>query len=367
MSKLVELCENRGDIVREEKARRGCPVLGTLCSYVPVEIVHSMGILPVRLWGRADDVDEADSLMQPFICPPVRHLMALGLEGSYDFLDGLVHCYTCDATCGLYNIWARNMRPGFFHLISLPYMDIAESRRYARAEFESFISGLEAFAGREFSPDGLQRSVDLYAGARSLISEAYRLKSSGVPLDYADVHRMSLCLHTLPLETTLPLLEDCLEEARGMEPETGGRKRILLSGSVLFDTDLVEFVESNGGTIVADDTCFGRRLVKDNPGEAPDPLDALTAYYLGRTPCASRADFPARRAALLEAVERFEVEAVMFVHQKFCDPHLSDHPFMKEVLSEAGVPSMQLELEGESFNSQIRTRVEGFLEMIGAR
>jgi len=55
------------------------------------------------------------------------------------------------------------------------------------------------------------------------------------------------------------------------------------------------------------------------------------------------------------------------VHQKFCDPHLSDLPFLKDVLGEAGVPSMQIEVEGESFNSQVRTRVEGFLEMIGVR
>jgi hypothetical protein len=32
-----------------------------------VELIHSFGILPVRIWGQADDVQTADSLLQPYI------------------------------------------------------------------------------------------------------------------------------------------------------------------------------------------------------------------------------------------------------------------------------------------------------------
>ncbi len=403
-------------------------MLGTLCSYVPVELLHSFGILPVRIWGQAENIQEADSLLQPYICPPVRHLMALGIEGRYDFLDGIVHCYTCDATCGLYNIWVRNMRPAFSHLISLPYIAIEASREYAVAEFKGFIAKLESFTGREYSPERLQRSLALYDAARSLSAEAYELKAKGVPISYVDMHYMNLGPQILPIETFLPHLEDFLETARSLKPEPAGRRRILLSGSVLSDTGLMTFVEAHGGAIVADDTCLGYRTVKDvsagmggggdriegpTAGEGAgtgaeeagksrveagrgaedpersdieggaagevgaaseevmrggdDPLTALVDHYLARTPCASRADFPARRDYLLEVLERFDIDAVIFVHQRFCDAHLSDHPFLKGILDEAGIPSMQLELEGESFNSQIRTRIEGFFEMMERR
>ncbi|RJP34468.1 MAG: 2-hydroxyacyl-CoA dehydratase [Actinobacteria bacterium] len=385
---LKELCERSGDIAREEKDKSGRPVLGTLCSYVPVELIHSFGILPLRLWGQADDVQESDTLLQPYICPPVRHLMALGLEGRYALLDGIVHSYTCDATCGLFNIWVRNLRPRFSHLISLPYMAIAASLAYARAEMESFIAALESFTGREFSAAELGRSLALYDRARSHIAEAYRLKARGVPLSYADIHYMNLGLQVLPVETALPRLEESLEAARRLEAEVSGegaagKHRILLSGSVVFDTGLVAYVEEVGGTIVADDTCLGYRLVGDTSARAgggaegdsaggmdnnhsKDPLDGLIGYYLARSPCASRADFPARRRYLLEVLEGFGIDAVVFVHQKFCDPHLSDHPFLKEVLAVTGVPSLQLELEGESFNSQVRTRIDGFFETLEA-
>jgi benzoyl-CoA reductase/2-hydroxyglutaryl-CoA dehydratase subunit BcrC/BadD/HgdB len=388
---LKELYERRDDIIQEEKEKSGRMVMGTLCSYAPVELLHSFGILPVRIWGQAENIQEADGLLQPYICPPVRHLMALGIEGRYDFLDGIVHCYTCDATCGLYNIWVRNMQPDFSHLISLPYITILESREYAKAEFENFIAKLESFTGREYSPEGLQRSLSLYDAARSLIADAYRLKAEGVPMSYVDMYYANLGMQVLPMELFLPHLEDFLEAARRMEPEPAGGRRILLSGSVTSDIGLMTFVEAHGGVIVADDTCLGYRLVKDvatveGEGEGTgkgaaardggrvevgeggnDPLANLVGYYLERTPCASRADFPARRDYLLEVLKCFDIDAVIFAHQKFCDAHLSDYPYLKGVLDEAGVPSMQLELEGESFNSQIQTRIEGFFEMIGAK
>jgi benzoyl-CoA reductase subunit C len=363
---LKELYECRIDIVREEKCKDGRLVLGTLCSYVPVELIHSFGIMPVRVWGQADNIEAADSLLQVYICPPVRHLMALGIEGHYDWLDGFVHCYTCDATCGLFNIWVRNLRPRFSHMISLPYIAIDESQEYAQAEFRSFIAKLESFTGKGFSPEELKRSLALYDAARSYIADAYRLKAKGIPLSYVNMYYMNLCLQVLPIETTLPHLEEFLKAARRMEPETTGKRRILLSGSVVSDTALMAFIEESGGEIVADDTCLGYRLVKDTSAGDGDPLVALTAYYLERTPCASRADFTARKSYLLEVLEEFNIDAVIFIHQKFCDPHLSDHPFLKEVLASVNIPSMQLELEGESFNPQVQTRLESFFEMIGA-
>ena len=104
-------------------------------------------------------------------------------------------------------------------------------------------------------------------------------------------------------------------------------------------------------------------------GEIADgpPLEALAEYYLTRPPCASRADFPSRKSYLIETLAEYDIDAVAFAHQEFCDPHLSDHPFLKKILDEAGIPNMQLELEGEGFTGQVQTRIESFLEMLETR
>ena len=361
-----ELSERHTDIIQAERSKDDSLVIGTMCSYVPVEILHSFGIIPVRIWGQAGDLREADALLQAYICPPVRHMMAMGLEGRYDFLDGIVHCYTCDATCGLYNIWVRNLQPAFSHLISLPYLSIDESGQYALAEFDVLIGELEAVTGREFSPASLERSIGLYNEERSLMREVYGLKAGGLPVSYTEIYSMNLCSQVLPVKMMVQRLQEYVEEAKEMEPHRDSSRRMLLSGSVITDVPLLEFIEGTGSTIVADDTCLGLRVLNGKIADGP-PLESLVDYYLARPPCASRADFPTRKRYLMETLDEFDIDAVIFVHQKFCDPHLSDHPFLKEVLDEAGTPSMQLELEGEGFTGQVRTRIESFFEMLETR
>lgn len=361
-----ELYERRGEIVERELSASGRLAVGTMCSYVPVEILHSFGIIPVRIWGQSKDIERADILLQQFICPPARHLMAMGLEGRYDFLDGIVHCYTCDATCGLFNIWVRNLEPGFSHLLSLPYMDIEESRDYAVAEYGALIAKLEPFTGRKYSEDDLALSIGLYAEARALAGEVYRLRALGGSMRYTDVYFLNACCQVFPVEMMIPLLKDHVSAMEAVEPAPSGRPRLLLSGSVITDVSLMSFIEDGGFDIVADDTCLGLRPLQGAPTPG-EPLESLAEYYLAGPPCSSRADFPSRRRYLLETIAAYGIDAVLFVHQKFCDPHLSDHPFLKELLDEEGIPSMQLEVDGEGFTGQVRTRVEGFFEILETR
>jgi benzoyl-CoA reductase subunit C len=361
-----ELYERRLDIVKEHKEKNGCPVIGTFCSYAPVEILHSFGIIPVRIWGESDNLNKADALLQTFICPPARHLMALGLEGHYGFLDGIVHCYTCDAVCGLYNIWVRNLKPRFSHLMSLPYMSINEASEYTMTEFGILTEKLGNFAGKKFDPESMQKSITLYNSERSLMREVYNLKKSGFRISYSDICDMNICCETLPAENFLSELRPYVETIKEKGCGSGEKLKILISGSVISDTSLVDFIEEVGGDIVADDACMGLRSLRDAIPEG-DPLQSLAGYYLSRPRCASRADFPSRKEYLLETLANFDIDAVIFIHQKFCDPHLSDHPFLKNILDGAGIPHIQIELEGDGFTGQVRTRIESFFEVLERR
>jgi benzoyl-CoA reductase subunit C len=199
------------------------------------------------------------------------------------------------------------------------------------------------------------------------MKEVYYLKKSGLTVSYADIYAMNICSQTLPVEMFLPELRKHVKTMK--EKKRGVRRKlnkILISGSVISDTSLMAFIEEVGGDIVADDACIGLRTLLDVIPEG-EPLQSLAGYYLTRPPCASRSDFPSRKARFLETLSDFDIDAVIFIHQKFCDPHLSDHPFLKKILDEAGIPHMQFELEGDGFTGQIRTRIESFFEMLERR
>jgi len=366
--RFEELHRGSDELLERELAAPGRLAVGTLCSYVPVEILHSFGVVPVRLWGRSGDVGRADALLQQFICPPVRHLAALGIEGRYGFLDGIVHCYTCDATCGLYNIWVRNMEPGFRHLVSLPYMKIDEALDYAVAEYRVLISKLESLTGTAFSTGNLAVSIELYSELRAMAREVYTLRARGARMSYAEVYHMNLCCQVLPVETMLPLLGECVSGMKRAGTAAPGRPRprVMLSGSVINESALLRLIEEVGADIVADDTCLGVRPL-GGPPPRDGTLESLAEHYLSVPPCSSRADFPARKAFLLDTVGEYGAGAVLFLHHKYCDPHLSDHPYLKGVLEEAGVPSARLEMDADGLTGQARTRIEGFIEMLETR
>ena len=363
---LKDLVYRHKEIAREEKEKNGRLVFGTLCSHVPVEILHAFDILPVRLWGEETNNERANALLPAFICPPARNIMAMGLAGHYDFLDGVIHSYTCDATCGLFNIWCRNLKPAFSFLLSPPYMNTDEAVAYCIAEFEALIAALEDYTGKRFSAARLQESINLYDAARERIGAIYQANQNGATVRYLDLYQMNLALQVLPIETVVPIYDSYLSNIR-ISPRRGAKHRIMISGSVVSDPDILERIEALGGGIVVDDTCLGYRLVRERVPAREDPLSVLAHYYLDRPPCSSRADFPARKDYILKTISAFDVDAVIFMHQKFCEPHLADHPFLKNVLAEKGIPQVQLELEGEGLSGQIKTRLEGFFEMLEAR
>ena len=356
-----DLLRRHREIARGEQ-QRGRPVIGTLCSHVPVEILHACGALPLRLWGRSEEIGRADALLQTYICPPVRHLMAQGLSGRFDFLDGLIHTYCCDATCGLFNIWRRNLKPKFSRMVSLPYQASGAAVDYALTEFRGLAEALAAFTGRPFAEGALAESIRLYEEARGLLRDLYRRKQAGDAIPYGEIHRQNLLFQLLPVERFIAFGREYRPEAAGTAPAKAFR--ILLSGSVIADEEILERIEELGGRIVADDTCLGLRPLQGKISEDGDPLRALAAFYLERPPCASRADLPSRRDYVLSTIASAKAEAVIFVHQKFCDPHLSDHPLLKKSLEERGIPQLQFELEGEGMTAQIQTRLEGFFEML---
>jgi benzoyl-CoA reductase subunit C len=364
MGDSKDLIRRHMEIAQDEQ-KRGRPVMGTLCSHVPAEIFHACGVLPIRLWGQAEEIGRADVLLQTYICPPVRHLMAQALSGRYDFLDGLIHTYCCDATCGLFNIWRRNRNPRFSRMVSLPYQATEESIEYAVAEFQGLIDALADFTGEPFSEKALTSSIRLYEEARGLLRDLYRQKREGAAIPYREIYRLNLLSQLLPIERFISLCREY--QPRAAASVYTRQIRILLSGSVVADEEILERIEELGGRIVADDTCLGLRPLQGQVADNGDPIRALAAFYLARPPCASRADLPSRRDYLLSTIASTGAEAVIFIHQKFCDPHLSDHPLLKKTLEEQGIPQLQFELEGEGMTAQVQTRLEGFFEMLERR
>ena len=75
---------------------QGKKVVGFMCSYVPEEIIYAAGVIPYRVRATGfTKTSRSDALMSNFSCSFARSCLEFALDGTYDFLDGLVASDSC--------------------------------------------------------------------------------------------------------------------------------------------------------------------------------------------------------------------------------------------------------------------------------
>jgi benzoyl-CoA reductase/2-hydroxyglutaryl-CoA dehydratase subunit BcrC/BadD/HgdB len=358
-----DIVANRDENLRE-LASQGNRLIGYFCTYTPVELIYASGFIPVRIMGEADVIEKAYTLVPDFICPYLRKAVEKGLSGAYKCLTGIVQGYTCDVTCGLINIWEENIGGEVFHLLPLPYIDQQSSRSFLRSGLLELVRKLET-AGGNFSEKRLAHALDLYAGIRTLMGELYTLRyNRRLHLSAGEFLTVVQAGFITPPERFYSMLLD-LRKALPEGPSSHDGIPVLVSGSLIEDGKALEILEQSGGLIVADDLCTGLRNFDPPDGKGSDPIDRLMDRTMNRFPCPTRSSAEERLKKILRLMKLSGAQAVVFLFQKFCTPHLADHPFLNESLRTMNIPSIMVEMEEAGImEGQMRTRFEGFFEMI---
>ena len=73
-------------------------VIAYMPVYVPREIIHAAGMLPLGIMGGGDglEVIHGDAYYQSYICRIPRSTIELGLSKRMDFVDGMLFPSICD-------------------------------------------------------------------------------------------------------------------------------------------------------------------------------------------------------------------------------------------------------------------------------
>lgn len=352
-------------------AASGQRFLGYFCTYTPIEMLHAAGFVPVRVLGGGEGaLPLASTLSPPFVCPYLRQALEKGLRGAYRYLSGLVQGYTCDAACGIANIWELRVPGALCHTVSLPYADGPDARRFLRQSLAELAEKL-ASAGAPITASSLAASLELYENIRSLVRRLYDLRSLGrLALSAVDFYTVILALLVTPPEQVLPMLRDLAAWAEASQKAaTGSGIPVLLSGSVIQDLGVLDLLDECGARVVGDDLCTGWRAFSPPPyptGAGDDPIERLMDRHFGRFPCPARRKAQERAPLLADLAAGAGAKGVVFVVQKFCTPHLADIPVMLDSLRARGIRGLVVELEEGGLNEgQLRTRLQTFLEMLG--
>jgi benzoyl-CoA reductase subunit C len=372
IEKFQEVYENRHDYVRDWKKKHPeGKVLGDFCTYVPEEIPYAAGILPVRILGSHEIEDESAPHLFAMFCPHCRDVLAQGLQGRYEYLDGICAANTCMHMLQAYEAWWLNVKPQVKILRADEPCAIQNphAKRYMRGELECFEEDIEEWMGKEITEEALDHAIEVCNENRNLMRQIYELrKAHDPPITGLESMYMVVSSQFMDKDEHNVLLKEALEELKGrkLDRETG--TRLMLVGSENDDVEFISMIEQKmvlPATVVIDDHFTGSRYFWNEVIPEKDRLQAIASRYIDRPPCPNR-DFPEHRRFphILQLAKDWDVEGVITIQQKFCDPHEMDMPALRKYLEDNGVPTYFLELDVTVPVGQFSTRVEAFIESL---
>jgi benzoyl-CoA reductase subunit C len=314
---------------------------------VPRELLHAQGVLPVGLMGGRPDLEiiKGDAYYQSYICHLPRSTIELGLDGSYDALDGMIFPAICDVIRNLSGIWQMLFPRLLVHYFDVPQnFDPEIGGVFYRRDLESLSRALVEHGARPLTDEALRRSTALYNENRRLVRELYALRR-GEPWRIP-THELYVVLRAalvMPVEESTPMFAEYLALARTEESRRPqDQARVLVAGSFCEQPPvaLIRTLERAGCYIVDDDFVQVHRFIQSDIPLDGDPLQRLVDALLTDA-VASPTRYVAcgeKGAELGHRISESGAEGVLFCAPSFCDPALLDQPMAVGAVERAGVP-----------------------------
>lgn len=368
-----EVFLTRHEYAKDWKKRTGGKVIGCFCCHVPEEIAYAAGILPVRILSSHEPQDLSEPYIFGMYCPFSRDCLGEGLKGRYNYLDGIVLAQSCLHIRQTFEVWENRIPVPYSHFIFMPAM---VENRHALAnlmgELTDFKTSLEKWTGRDISDESLDNAIDVYNTNRRLMREVYELrKGDEPPISGTEAIEMVLASMVMDKREHNQILQGFLEGLKERQNSTEDRPRLMVVGGENDDPELLRLIEEAGANIVADDMCMGSRYFWDEVIPEKDRLQAIAQRYLSRPSCPLKdistfTDNPRRRRLnhIMGLIKEYNVQGVILIQQKFCDPQEFDIGMLLHDFREKNIPSLYLELDTTLSKGQVRTRTEAFLEML---
>jgi len=356
MSKLVEIvrrCEGLFEDLHFENVKAwkaaapGRKAIGYMPIYVPRELIHAAGMLPVGIFGGGDQLEviQGDAYYQSYICRIPRSTIELGLTGRLDCLDGMLFPSICDVIRNLSGMWQLLFKDKYVRYFDVPqeYSDAIGGEFYVR-DLEALRDDLAGVAGRPVTDDDLRASIAVYNENRRAVRDlyAYRAKTPW-QAPTAEVYLVMRAGNVLPPEAHTALVREYLAAADAEQRPKRDNARVVVTGSFCEQPPLglIKSIEMAGCYIVDDDFSLVQRWLLDEVPLDGSPLENLARAFLHRS-VSTASKYDERREDkgrfLLESVKRNAAEGVIFAAASFCDPALLERPMLQEVLAKHGIP-----------------------------
>jgi benzoyl-CoA reductase subunit C len=379
-AEIVAQCQELFDDLDFRSARAwkaaapGRKVVAYMPIYVPRELIHAAGMLPLGILGAGENMEviHGDAYYQSYICRIPRSTLELGITGRLDFVDGFLFPSICDVIRNLSGIWKI-----LFPKVYVRYFDVPQNYvsgiggSYYEQELAELKEGLEGVSGVAITDDALRASIAVYNENRRLVREVYALRARTPWLaPTSEVYLVMRAGMVLPVEEHSRLLADYLAAVQAEPRPMRDNCRVVLSGVFCEQPplSLVKAIELSGCYVVDDDFMLVSRWILGDVATEGNPLANLSEAFLHRSAETSAKYQPSleqKGQYIVDAVRESGAEGVIFAAPSFCDPALLERPMLEKRLERVDVPHIGFKYAENSGQMQpVREQAGTFADSI---
>ena len=332
----------------------------------PEEIILAANMIPVRLFGNPTiGIDKANEHVPPTHCVWARNILEQAINGLDADIKGVITTHGCDCTNREFDIWLEFVNLEFLFFLNAPLKRNETALNFYIQDIKELISQLEDKFNISITSEKISGAIKLLNKIRILLREISSFRAEMKMLG-SEFHALVKKVQQSDKDKMVGILESKLEEIKVRKPfPKNNLKKVLLTGSVIDDTEFIKFLEEVGFQITIDDICLGTKYFWNEVDETGDPIKALAKYHLSKPIYSTKFPSYERFKTIKDLAENYKVDGIINVAQKFCEPVLYSHPYFNKKFKELGIPYLFVEMEynRESYK-QLTTRFEAFKEII---
>ena len=352
----------------------GYPVIGTFCTYFPVEIAMAAGAIAVSLCSMDEEpIPAAERDLPANLCPLIKASYGHAISDTcpfFYFADIIVAETTCDGKKKMYEIMGDFKET---YVLELPNSQKESSYSLWKNEVLAFKDYLEEKLEVKITEEKVREATKLQNEIRLAQQGLYEtMANDPAPMSGRELYEVlygstfSMEKETLP-ESVKDLTHQIMEE---YDPETNpykGRHRILITGCPMGTSTfkVIDAIEDNGGICVTFENCGGAKSIAELVDlENPDIYDAISRRYLN-IGCSVMTPNPNRLNLLEELVEEYKIDGVVEMTLQACHTYAVETFEVRKKCEEMGIPYTHVETDySQSDLGQLNTRLTAFLEML---
>jgi benzoyl-CoA reductase subunit C len=347
--------------------KNGRPIAGCFSNYIPEEIIAAAGLHPVRIIGMHNTSNVPRRPLLNPVCSFVQDVFSAACAGQFSSMDMIIFPNSCDSLKLLRQIWDYEIKTPPAYAILHPVNNNPDSVLYFADQLRIFAAQLSPNSG--VSETSLKKNIERYNQTRRLLRNLYDLRKTGsVPFRGSQAVTLMTAGLILDRDEYNVMLQQIVELCSQGKSDGKLQKRIMVIGPLVDHYMLLEKIEEFDACLVYEDVTNGARYCDRDVELQGDLYENIARRYLLAGPSPTMNDTAHGEANSFEnRVHELNPDGVIFINQKFCEPHIYNYLAKKDILKQMRINCLMLEIDHGRLDVPEHDvlRIESFIETAG--